>query len=299
MGILAACFWGIIYPLITEIITGQKVTVGPPYYERTTGPQFAALLLIMGIAPLVAWRTSTIKRLGHLIWQPTLLSLLAPTIMILNNIRHLTAIISLWLAALVFSVTLYEFYRGALARRNSTGHNTIKSLLYLVQKNRRRYGGYTVHLGVVFIAIGIIGIEMFQQETQKTLSLNEQISLDKYTIVYQDLTEYPERDGRFITQATLAIYENGTFVGNIKPQRDYYIHNKQRMTIPDIYSTLENDLYVLLIDWEQINTQQASFKIYINPLINWVWIGGFLFIAGTLIAAWPDKRDDIILTTKS
>ena len=299
MGILTACFWGTIYPLISEIFTGQKITVGPPYYERTTGPQFAALLLLMGIAPLVAWRTSTVKRLGYLIWRPTIISLLIPLALILRGVTNLTALLSLWLATLVFCVTLYEFYRGALARQNSSEENFMQSLWELVEKNRRRYGGYIVHLGVVFISIGIIGIEMFQQETQKTISLNESINIGQYSLVYKNLSELPQNDGRFITKATLAIYKNDTFVTNIQPQRDYYIQNQQRMTIPDVYSTLESDLYVLLIDWKPIDTQQATFKIYLNPLINWVWVGGLLFIVGTLIAAWPDKRDDIILKLHS
>ena len=296
MGILVACFWGVIYPLISEIITGQKVTVGPPFYERTTGPQFAALLLLMGIVPLVAWRITTVNRIGHLIWKPTIISLLVPITFMISGTLNFAALLSLWLASLVFCVTIYEFYRGAIARSKSSRNSFIISLWLLISRNRRRYGGYIVHLGIVFMAVGIIGVEMFQTETQGTLALEERMSLEDYSLVYKDLTEYPENDGRFVTKATLDVYKNNKLIGELEPRRDYYNISQQRMTIPDVYSTLEGDLYVLLIDWKPVGPQQATFKIYLNPLINWIWIGGFLFILGTLVATWPDQRDRHIIT---
>tara|TARA_A100001037_G_scaffold289226_1_gene300750 strand:- start:1091 stop:3139 length:2049 start_codon:yes stop_codon:yes gene_type:complete len=296
MGILVACFWGVIYPLISEIITGQKVTVGPPFYERTTGPQFAALLLLMGIVPLVAWRITTVNRIGHLIWKPTIISLLVPIMSIISGIFNFAALLSLWLASLVFCVTIYEFYRGAIARSKSSGNIFFISLWQLISRNRRRYGGYIVHLGIVFMAVGIIGVEMFQTETQGTLAIEERMSLEDYSLVYKDLDEYPENDGRFVTKATLDVYKNNKLIGELEPRRDYYNISQQRMTIPDVYSTLEGDLYVLLIDWKPVGPQQATFKVYLNPLINWIWIGGFLFILGTLVATWPDQRDRHIIT---
>ena len=296
MGILVACFWGVIYPLISEIITGQRVTVGPPFYERTTGPQFAALLLLMGIVPLVAWRITTVNRIGHLIWKPTMISLLVPITSMISGTLNFAALCSLWLASLVFCVTIYEFYRGAIARSKSSGNSFFISLWLLISRNRRRYGGYIVHLGIVFMAVGIIGVEMFQTETQGTLALEERMSLEDYSLVYKDLTEYPENDGRFVTKATLAVYKNNKLIGELEPRRDYYNISQQRMTIPDVYSTLEGDLYVLLIDWKPVGPQQATFKVYLNPLINWIWIGGFLFVLGTLVATWPDQRDRHIIT---
>lgn len=112
IGILVVCFWGVIFPLISELVTGQKVTVGPPFYERATGPQFAALLLLMGIAPLSAWRHSTAKTLGRAMWIPFLASLALVAGVFLFGVRHWAALLAFWLASFVASVTLYEFYRG-------------------------------------------------------------------------------------------------------------------------------------------------------------------------------------------
>jgi cytochrome c-type biogenesis protein CcmF len=291
MGILLACFWGVIYPLISELATGQKVTVGPPFYERTTGPQFAALLFLMGVAPLAAWRVTTVRRLGNIIWKPTVFSLLAPLCVLLAGVTNPAALLSLWLTALVFSVTLYEFFRGATARRKSAGDNILRALWDLIAHNRRRYGGYVIHLGVTLMAVGIIGIEMFQTETQGTLAHGEQIKLGDYTMIYNDLVEFPTDDNRIVTRAMVSVYKHGQFVAKLHPRRDFYVDNQQPMTIPGLYSTIESDFYVLLVGWKPIGVQSATFKIYLNPLVNWLWFGGFVFIFGTLIAAWPVKHE--------
>ena len=185
------------------------------------------------------------------------------------GIFNFAALLSLWLASLVFCVTIYEFYRGAIARSKSSSNSFFISLWQLISRNRRRYGGYIVHLGIVFMAVGIIGVEMFQTETQGTLAIEERMSLEDYSLVYKDLTEYPENDGRFVTKATLDVYKNNKLIGELEPRRDYYNISQQRMTIPDVYSTLEGDLYVLLIDWKPVEQQQATFKVYLNHLINW------------------------------
>ena len=290
MGILLACFWGVIYPLISELATGQKVTVGPPFYERTTGPQFAALLLLMGVAPLAAWRVTTVKRLGHTIWKPTAVSLLLPVGMLAAGVINPVALLSLWLAAQVLCITLYEFLRGATVRRKSTGDNFFSALCKLAARNRRRYGGYVIHLGVIFMAVGIIGIEMFQTSTQGTLAYGEQMTLGDYVLIYNELDEFPAEGDRIVTRAMVSVYKDGKFVTELHPRRDFYVDGQQPMTIPGVYSTLEGDFYVLLVDWKPIGVQGATFKVYLNPLVNWLWLGGFVFIFGTLITAWPEKR---------
>ncbi len=176
-----------IFPLISELVTGEKITVGPPFYERATAPLFAGLLLLMGIAPLAAWRHSTAKTLGKAMWKPLLVSLIVPIVALVSGVRSWPALLGYWLAAFVASVTLYEFYRGALARHRKSGENLFQAVWNLAGRNRRRYGGYIIHLGVVFMAIGIIGIEIFQTETQGTVQLGELISLGKYTMTFSDL----------------------------------------------------------------------------------------------------------------
>jgi cytochrome c-type biogenesis protein CcmF len=289
MGILIVCFWGVIYPLISELATGQKVTVGPPYYERATGPLFAGLLLLMGIAPLAAWRHSTAQTLGKAIWKPFLVSLLVPGLALVFGVRQWAALLGFWLAAFVTAVTLYEFWRGAMARHRRSGENFFAALWNLAGRNRRRYGGYVIHLGVVLMAVGIIGIEIFQTETQGTLQMGQSLNLGRYTMTFNQLNEFETPDGRLVTRAVVAVAKDGKPVGELYPRRDYYYESQQPMTIPGVRSTMDDDFYVLLVDWQPISTAGATFKLYHNPLVNWLWLGGIVFILGTMIAAWPDK----------
>jgi len=290
MGILVVCFWGVIFPLISELVTGQKITVGPPFYERATAPLFAGLLFLMGIAPLAAWRYSTFKTLGRAVWKPFVVSLIAPLIAFISGIRGPAPLLGFWLAAFVACVTLYEFWRGAVARHNRSGESFPIALWHLAGRNRRRYGGYIIHLGVVLMAIGIIGIEIFQTETQGTLAQGGQISLEEYTLTYKSLAVFDTEDGRNVARAAISVDKNGNYVGDLHPRRDYYVESQQPMTIPGVRSTWEDDLYVILVDWQPLSSQSATFKVYKNPLVNWLWLGGFIFILGTLVAAWP-KRD--------
>lgn len=289
IGILVVCFWGVIFPLISELTTGQKVTVGPPFYERATGPLFAGLLLLMGIAPLAAWRHSTTKTLGRAVWKPGLFSLLVLAIAFLGGVRQVAALIGFWLSAFVASVTLYEFWRGALARHQKSGESLPLALWRLAGRNRRRYGGYVIHLGVVLMAIGIIGIEIFQTETQGTIAQGERISLGNYSITFESLATFDTPDGRNVARSVVSVYKDNQFVGELYPRRDYYYESQQPMTIPGVRSTWEDDFYVLLVDWQPVSTAGATFKVYHNPLVNWLWLGGFVFILGTLLAAWPDQ----------
>lgn len=294
IGILVVCFWGVIFPLISELVTGQKVTVGPPFYERATAPLFAGLLFLMGVAPLSAWRHSTAKTLGRAMWKPFIASLVVLAALLVGGMRQPGALLGFWLAAFVTFVTLYEFWRAALARHRRSGESLPVALWQLAGRNRRRYGGYIIHLGVVLMALGVIGIEVFQNETQGTIPQGGQLALGDYSITYDSLANFDTSDGRNVARAVISVYKNDKYVGELHPRRDYYYEAQQPMTIPGVRSTMEDDFYVLLVDWQPISSQGATFKIYLNPLVNWLWLGGIVFIFGTLVAAWPDREPELV-----
>jgi cytochrome c-type biogenesis protein CcmF len=290
MGILVVCFWGVIFPLISEIFTGQKVTVGPVFYERATGPLFAGLLLLMGICPLAAWQHSTLKTLGRSIWRPLLLSLVIVIAVIITGTRNPAAILGFWLSAYVIFVTLYEFWRGVVARHRTKEESIPNALWHLIGRNSRRYGGYIIHLGVVLMAIGVIGIELFQTETQGTIPQGGQMTLGNYMFTFDSLSNFDTPDGRNVARAVISVFKDGEFVGELYPRRDFYYESQQPMTIPGVRSTMEDDFYVLLVDWQPISTAGATFKVYHNPLVNWLWLGGFIILIGSIIAAWPKSE---------
>jgi len=291
MSILVVCFWGVIYPLISELFTGQKVTVGPPFYERATGPLFAALMLLMGIAPLSAWGHSTVKTLGRAIWKPAVGAAIVTAILTFTYTQNVIALIGFFLVALVIFVTIYEYGRGALARQKTQGENIFTAFWNLTGRNRRRYGGYIIHLSMMLMAIGILGIEIFQVETQGTIAIGDSLELSGYTVKYKEVASWNnEGAGVNYTRAVVEIYDaNGNLLGNLHPRKDFYFDSQQPMTIPGQLASMKDEVYVLLVDWEPINQAGTTFKIFVNPLVNWLWLGSLLFIAGVIIAAWPDK----------
>jgi cytochrome c-type biogenesis protein CcmF len=313
IGIFIVCFWGVIFPVLTEalgivgqkipalagIFNGQKVTVGPDYYNRATAPLFAVLLLLMGIAPLSAWRNSTYKTMGKSIWKPFAFSLLVIPALVLGGMHFAAAIIGFWLCGFTLIVTINEFWRAARARHRAVNENLLLALWHLASKNRRRYGGYIIHLGAVLMGLGIIGTAFFQTETQGTIPQGGQISLGQYTMNFDSLSVFDTPDGRNVARAVVSTYKNGQFVGELYPRRDYYYESQQPVTIPGVRSTMEDDLYIILADWQPLSTTGATFKVYHNPLINWLWLGGLVFVIGMLWAAWPEKEPEMVALQSS
>jgi cytochrome c-type biogenesis protein CcmF len=292
MGVLIVCFWGVVFPLISELFTGQKVTVGPPFYQRANGPLFGALMAIMGIAPLTTWGKSTARALGRMLWKPAIPSLLTTVILFALGIRNWIAVIGFALVAFVVFVTLFEFWRGARSRQKTEKINFLVALWQLAGRNRRRYGGYLIHLSMVVMAIGILGIEVYQTTTQKTLAVGEEIYIAGYTLRYNSLAQFPSTDRRFVTRAAMSVFRGGKLLGNLYPHYDYYPASGQTMTVAGVRSSLADDLYVVLVNWENVSLSQAPFKVYHNPLINWLWIGSLMFLFGFLVSAWPDREKE-------
>ena len=290
LSILVVSFWGVIFPLLSELFTGSKVTVGPPFYERATGPLWGALILLMGIAPLSAWGHSTVKTLGRAIWKPAIVALIAPIWALAVGITNWVALGGFTLIGLVITVTLHEFWRGARARSRKSGANFLTELWKLTIRNRRRYGGYIIHISMVLMGIGIIGIELFQTDTQQHISVGEEIELAGYSLRYDTIDRFRHEDGRIITRAELSLSKDGKYLETLAPRFDIY-PDGQPMTIPGVRSTLADDVYVILVNWEGLTEDSTPFKVYHNPLVKWVWIGGYVFVLGILIAAWPEKEE--------
>ncbi len=287
MGIVVVAFWGVIFPILSELVTGQKVTVGPPFYQKATGPLFALLLLLMGIAPLSAWGYASARRLKKLLIVPLTLSLLTVAGLAALGVRSVWALLGFWLVALTGFVTIGEFVRGVRARMRR-GESPFTAFVRLLARNRRRYGGYIVHLGVIVMAAGIIGTQFFATQTQATVPQGGKITLGRYAMTYDGLQEFFARDGRHVARAIVSVYKDGQKVGTVHPRRDFYVDSQQPMTIPGVRSTWLDDFYVILVDWQPISVEGATFKVYRQPLVNWIWMGALIFILGTLVAAWPE-----------
>ncbi|MFA9562516.1 MAG: cytochrome c-type biogenesis CcmF C-terminal domain-containing protein, partial [Nitrospirota bacterium] len=259
------------------------------FYERANGPLGLGLLILMAIAPLSAYASTTWKTIGRALWKPALVSLLVPITLYFGGIQNPIALLGYTAASLVAFVTLYEFWRGAMARRRQHGENLPLALWRMTGRNPRRYGGYIIHLGVVLMAFGIIGIEVYQTETQATLAKGEQVTLGNYVMTYDDITVFDTNDGRNVARAVVSVYQDGKFVDELYPRKDYYYDSQQAVTIPGVRSTLMDDFYVILVGLDPDSRSDATFKVYHNPLVNLIWIGGVVFSIGTIVAVWVSR----------
>jgi cytochrome c-type biogenesis protein CcmF len=286
VGLAFAVFWGTIFPMISEIVRGIKITVAAPFFNQIAAPLFAALLLLMGICILIGWSGATVRRLARSILRPLLAGLVIAGGLFVLGVHDVYALIGFGLCVFVAGSTLTEFVQGTLARHRSTGENILRAFVILIGKNRRRYGGYLVHLSVALIAVGIIGSQVYKVEAMASLSEGESMFIGPYRLTYEKLDQSSEGD-REATVATVGVYENGQRIGTLRPTKEFYRDWEQPMTIPAVRSTAKEDLYVIVAGWDQASGI-VSFKATINPLVSWIWVGGLVFIFGTLVAAWPE-----------
>ncbi|HEX6384003.1 MAG TPA: heme lyase CcmF/NrfE family subunit [Anaerolineae bacterium] len=286
LAILAVVFLFTNYPILSELVTGEKGFVGPPVYEQALGPLFAVLVLLMGVAPLTMWYRTSVQRIGMALRWPAAATTGIVVVLFALGVRHWAALLGFWIVSFSAILTLLEFWKGTRARMGK-GEAPWTAFASLMARNRRRYGGYWIHLGVIVMGFGVIGVELFQQETQIRLQAGETVTLGSYEMQFLDMRRYAGPDDLLITEATVDVYDNGRLVKTLHPRTELYTRTNQPMTIPDARSTVSEDFYVLVVNWEPTSADEATFRIFLNPLINWVWAGGFIFVLGTLIAAWP------------
>jgi cytochrome c-type biogenesis protein CcmF len=276
--------------MISELVTGTKITVGPPYFQRVTGPLFAALVALMAIAPLLAWRRQSVRSLLRSLVVPLIASVAVGGAWVWSHRQHPGGFFGLWLVSFVVMAIALEFWKGVAARRRRLGEDPLRALMRLIGRNRRRYGGYLVHLAVIMIGLAFVGDAFFQQETQGALSLGQELTIGDYRLRYDDLRQYPAEDGRHVLEATVSLFRDDRFVSQLRPRRDFFIVQEQPVTVPGVHSTLGQDVYVVLVGWEELSGRSATFKVYVNPLINWAWLGGALMVAGVFVAGWPSAK---------
>ena len=283
IALFIAIFWGSFgLPILSELAFDKEVTIGAETFEFFVVPLFIAMYILMGVAPLSAWSATSLPRLGAALRPPLLLTALSILALALSGTGLLVAAAGYGVVLFAAYVALCEIYRGAKARRQALDENWPRALLALFRRNQRRYGGYVVHLGVTVIGMGIIGSTVFQTEVQHTLQRGDAVSVRDYRLRYDDYIRAQAVDGRMMNITAVTLFRDGAEIAKMRPRIDDY--DQMPMTIAGAHSTLENDFYVLLISGDR---ERATFRIYINPLVNLVWWGGILLIIGTIIAAYP------------
>ena len=287
LALLAIVFYGTLYPVVSEAISGTKVQIGPPFFQRYAGPVAIFLLFLTGVGPLVAWRRATWVNLRKSFLWPASCAVVAAVVLVALGMRRFYPIAFLSLCAFVTGTIAEEYQRGVRARMRR-GESAFTAFVELLRRNQRRYAGYVVHLAVVLMFVGFAGAT-FNFEDTKLLKPGEKWDLGSYTVEYRQArpVSNPHYAGAV---ARLALYDHGKPLGMLLPEKRMYFQQEQPTTIPAVSSNLVEDFYVILAGLEP--DQSAALKVYVNPLVNWIWIGGFVFVFGNTLLLWPFRSRD-------
>ena len=281
-----ATLWGTFFPMFSEILTGERISVAAPFFNKVNGPLFLLLFLLMGIGPLLGWRRTGMQALRQQFTLPLIAGLVMGVLALFLTPNPWPSV-GLAVCAFATATIIQEFVRGVLARRVTNNENVLVAMGSLIRRNGRRYGGYIVHLGMVMIAVAIIGNEFFQQTTNVTLAPGTKVELGGYELTYVGL-ENNRASNRTEIGARMIVHDsNGKMVGSLLPLRNLYDKTPDMPTSEvGLRMTLLEDVYVLLNGWEN-GGSTVTLTIFINPLTVWMWIGGLVLVLGTLIASWP------------
>ena len=291
---LAAAFAvliGTVFPIISEAVTGEKILVGEPFFNKVNVPIGLVLILLMGVGPLISWRKSSWKTMKKNFMVPVVLSLIFGVVIVLLGITEIVALISYVCCFFVTSTVIIEYYRGISVRRGK-GDNFLKAFITLISRNKSRYGGYIIHIGIVLIVIGITSSSVFSQQTELVLNKGDSFTIGKYKMVYTGLNSYVT-DAKNATVAHLKLYTNDRYTGEIKPEKNIYKYQGNREinqeTEVALRSTFVDDLYVILTDFNP-DTGSASLRAIVNPMVSWIWAGGFVLLIGALVIIFPKRK---------
>ncbi|MCS7088291.1 MAG: cytochrome c biogenesis protein CcsA [Thermoflexales bacterium] len=279
-------FIGTIFPIVSEALTGERVTVGPPFFDQTVGPQLMALVLLMGVAPLLAWRKASARAVLQQSLAPLVFAAAVVIGLALGGMSKPLPLVGFGIAAYTLAQTVMEYVRGVRARVQATGESIFLALWQLVERNQQRYGGYLVHLGVVLLAIGALGKGFYGYDVIRTVNLNESFSVGGYTFTYRGIRPVAcEFSDCQTVQALLLMQAPDGSLTAMFPSRDHYPEQQHTATIPYTAGHFNEEVYVILAGWER-GGAVASFQVYVNPLINWIWVGSAVMIVGFLVAFW-------------
>ncbi|HSU17430.1 heme lyase CcmF/NrfE family subunit [Longimicrobium sp.] len=298
VSVMFAVLWGTTFPLISEGIFGQKINVGPPFYNRVNVPLGLILLFLLGVGPVIAWRKATPRNLKRNFTLPLAAGLGVTGLMWTTGVSHPYALATFGLAAFSMTTIVVEFWKGTRARAKIEGENPFTAFVHLFERNRRRYGGYVVHAGFIVCFCGFAG-KAFNAEKQVALKPGEAVSIRSpfghtYTLTYQAMSWYPAQNMTKIV-ASVDVKKDGRPAGLMAPEKRAYKQRDEVTSEVGIRRVWNEDLYLILAGVDNAEGLMqgtnprpvATFKVLVNPLVPWIWLGGFIMAMGTLVALWP------------
>jgi cytochrome c-type biogenesis protein CcmF len=295
--LLVACFvilWGTLFPIISEYVVGNKVTVGAPFYNRVAVPIGIFLLLLTGVGPLLPWRAASFKSIRRNFVLPVVALWATVIVCVAVGVNpwangefsqgSFYAVVAFAVSAAVLTAILSEFLRGAGVISRQTGRNIVAATWLLTRRNTRRYGGYIVHIGVVIVVVGLAG-SAFNRSVESELGLHDKLQIGPYTLVQVGATQ--DTNANYDSEyALLDVYRDGKKQFQMTPEKRVYLVSGQPQTMVAIHSIPSWDLYVVY-EGTNPDTGQPIIKAFLNPLVGWIWAGLVVLVFGTFVALVP------------
>ena len=292
VGIAFSVLWGTLFPILSEWVRGEKITVGPPFFNAVNIPMGLLLLGLTGIGPLIAWRKASPSNLRRQFLAPAITGVAVGAMLVVLGMRNGYALVSYVLAAFVAATIVQEFAKGIGARRSIHGESFPRAFVRLVGRNRRRYGGYIVHAGIVLLFAAFAGLA-FKKEFDVSLATGQAFhAMDPYGRQWRFVSQGVSTSkslNRAITAVALETWRDGKRLGFIKTEKRQYFDSQGRPTFEPstevgIRTEARLDTYLVLAG---VRDDTAELRITFNPLVVWVWIGGTLMAIGGLVVMWP------------
>jgi cytochrome c-type biogenesis protein CcmF len=298
VGIAFSVLWGTLFPILSEAVRGTKIAVGPPFFNKVNVPLGLLLLALTGIGPLIAWRKASTANLKRQFTWPVVTGLVVMAVLLAAGVRDLYPLMALGLSGFVVGTLGQEFSRGTSARHRMYEESWPVAFARLVARNRRRYGGYIVHAGMVLYFAAFAGYA-FKTEKEATLKPGDATTLKSpfghtYTFTHMGVSQF-EQLNRVVTQASVQVARDGRALGVMSSEKRQHFSEpapgvRQKSFEPStevgIRSDLREDLYIVYAGSIE-GTEEAVYRFTINPLVLWVWIGGIVLVVGGLVTMWP------------
>ena len=286
-GIAFATFWGTIFPIISQVVRNQTMTVGSSFYKQVNGPLFLLLIFAMGVGPLLAWRRASWESIWRNFRWPALAAALCALILPLLGETNVLANIGFSACLFAAATIFYEIAKG-MRVRHGHGDAYPRAFVMLVSRHRQRYGGYLVHLGLILLAVGVIGSQFFQVERDAQLQARQTVSVGGYTVQYQGVSD-TTRNGIETLRAHLTVSQGGGKLGDIYPgQRIFPGFESQPTSVVSITTYNLKDVYVFLAAVD--GATSVTIRVFVNPLVSLVWLGGLAMLLGGIVCWWPERR---------
>jgi cytochrome c-type biogenesis protein CcmF len=260
--------------------------VGQSFFNRANGPIFLAIVLLAGLCTLIGWQRERSRKLASKIFWPLVMAIILGVVLFFVGVRQGYALVAFILCGFVFFAILSEWLRETAAFHQSAGGNYLSAWWRLFLANRPRYGGYIVHLSIILITMGVIGSSIYATESDASLKPGEAMTIGSYRLVYENIV-LQGGTSKMVMSANVSIYRGERLQYNMEPTKIYQVNYDQPMTQVAIHSNPAEDLYVILAAWSD---GTATFKVLVNPMVMWLWIGGGVLLLGGLVAFWPAGR---------